>query len=164
MKAEVYWVTEAPVRLAVLPRPRGGDYLVDEIASLHDQGLDVLVSLLTEDECDELDLGGEEQACKEHSVKFISFPIEDRSVPPDAAAATSLVRDLRDLLVRHQRVGIHCRAGIGRSAMLAAAVLAGFGFSPDAAFERISDARGCEVPDTSAQRTWVERFVRGDEH
>ncbi len=47
MKAEVYWVTEAPDRLAVLPRPRGGDYLVDEIASLHDQGLDVLVSLLT---------------------------------------------------------------------------------------------------------------------
>ena len=163
MKAEVYWVINEPVWLSVLPRPRGGDYIADEIASLRDQGIDVLVSLLTADESDELGLGGEEQACGEHSVRFISFPIEDRSVPRDADAVAKLVQVLRDSLDQGKRVGIHCRAGIGRSAMVAAAVLAGLGFPPDAAFERISDARGCEVPDTSVQRNWVEQFVRSGE-
>ena len=163
MKAEVYWVINEPVWLSVLPRPRGGDYIADEIASLRDQGIDVLVSLLTTDESDEIGLGGEDQACREHSVTFISFPIEDRSVPSDADAAARLVQVLRDSLEQRKRVGIHCRAGIGRSAMVAAAVLAGLGFSPDAAFRRISDARGCDVPDTSVQRIWVEQFVGSGE-
>ena len=160
MKADVYWVLNEPVWLSVLPRPRGGDYVEDEIRSLRDQGIDVLVSLLTTDEVAELGLGGEEEACKKHSVRFISFPIEDRSLPRDADATAILVQILRDSLEQGKRVGIHCRAGIGRSAMVAAAVLVELGFSPDAAFERISTARGCEVPDTSEQRKWVEQFAR----
>ena len=163
MKADVYWVIKEPAWLGVLPRPRGDDYIEDEIGSLRDQGIDVLVSLLTADESEELGLGAEEEACKKNSVRFISFPIEDRSVPRDADAVARLVQGVRKSLDQDKRVGIHCRAGIGRSAMIAAAVLAGFGFSPDAAFEQISEARGCEVPDTSVQRNWVEQFVRSGE-
>ncbi len=160
MKAEIYWVLKEPAWLGVLPRPRGDDYIGDEIGSLRKQGIDVLVSLLTADESEELGLGGEEAACKIYSVRFLSFPIEDRSVPRDADAVARLVQALRESLGQGKRVGIHCRAGIGRSAMIAAAVLTGLGFSPDAAFELISEARGCEVPDTSGQREWVEQFSR----
>ena len=163
MRADVYWVIKEPAWLGVLPRPRGDDYIEDEIGSLRGQGIDVLVSLLTADESKELGLGGEEEACRKNSVRFISFPIEDRSVPRDADALARLVQAVRESLDQGMRVGIHCRAGIGRSAMVAAAVLAGMGFSPAAAFELISKARGCEVPDTSVQRNWVEQFVRNGE-
>ena len=40
----------------MLPRPRGGDWLADEIRSLRACGVDVLVSLLTGEEVGELDL------------------------------------------------------------------------------------------------------------
>ena len=159
MKPEVYWIVHEPGGLSVLPRPRGGDYLEDEIGCLRAEGIEVLVSLLTAAECHELGLDGEEQACTKHSVRFISFPIEDRSVPRNADEAARLVRTLADLLKQHRGVGIHCRAGIGRSAMIAAAVLVRLGFAPDEALERISSVRGYEVPDTPGQRTWVEQLA-----
>ena len=57
MLAEVHWIKGLPCRLAILPRPRSGDWLEDEIRSLRGQGIDVLVSLLTPDETAELGLG-----------------------------------------------------------------------------------------------------------
>lgn len=49
MKAELFWI-DGPWqgRLAVMPRPRGGDWLEDEIVSLNKMGISVLVSTLTE--------------------------------------------------------------------------------------------------------------------
>src|SRR5437016_6316142 len=64
MRAEIFWIAEVPTgRLAVLPRPRGGDWLEDEVRSLRACGVDVLVSLLTRDEAMELDLAGEPGSC-----------------------------------------------------------------------------------------------------
>ncbi len=54
---------------------------------------------------------------------------------------------------------IHCRAGIGRSGMLAACVLVKAGLDPEAALQRVSEARGCPVPDTEEQRAWVFAFA-----
>ena len=60
MKADIYWIDQlAPHRLAIMPRPRGGDWLEDEIRSLRLEGVDVLVSLLTETEARELELDSE---------------------------------------------------------------------------------------------------------
>ena len=48
MLAQLYWI-DAPTgrRLAILARPRGGDWLEDEVRSWRGQGIDVVVSLLT---------------------------------------------------------------------------------------------------------------------
>jgi hypothetical protein len=47
MRTELYWV-EGPWsgRLAIMPRPRGGDWLEEEIQSWRRSGIDVVVSLL----------------------------------------------------------------------------------------------------------------------
>ena len=58
-----------------------------------------------------------------------------------------------------KRVAIHCRAGVGRSALLAAALLVAGGVEVEAAFRRVADARGCPVPDTPEQRAWVARLA-----
>jgi len=48
MKAEIYWISGVERgRLAILPRPRCGDWLEDEIGSLRLAGIGCLVSLLT---------------------------------------------------------------------------------------------------------------------
>jgi hypothetical protein len=74
MQAELYWICQVGEgRLGVMPRPRGGDWLFDELASLRELGVDVLISLLEGHEIDELVLGEEESACKANEIAFISF-------------------------------------------------------------------------------------------
>jgi len=50
---------------------------------------------------------------------------------------------------------IHCRAGIGRSSLMAAAVLISGGAEAAIALSVIEKARGLPIPDTHVQRAWV---------
>lgn len=157
MRAEIFWIE--PGRLAVLPRPRGGDWLADEVRSLRVAGVDVLVSLLTPEEAAELDLAGEADCCAGCGIDFLSFPFADRSLPASEAEALALVRRLAALVAGGKAVAVHCRQGVGRSALVTACVLAALGERPDAALEQVASARGCPVPDTAEQRAWVLRFA-----
>jgi hypothetical protein len=160
MQAEVFWIEGLPTgRLAVLPRPRGDDWLQDEIRSLRANGVDVLVCLLTSGETTELGLAEEAACCAACCIEFVAFPFADRGVPASASNALGLVRRLAARLTGGKAVAIHCRQGIGRSALMAACVLVSLGEGPDAAFERIARARGRPVPDTTEQRDWVLRFA-----
>ncbi len=161
MLAEVYWIKGIAWRLAILPRPRSGEWLEDEIRSLRSQGIDVLVSLLTPDEVAELELEQEAACCASTGIEFLSLPIEDRSVPPDPHAATVLIERLATDLRGGKAVGIHCRVGIGRSALVAACVLARLGMDINDAFRISGQARGCTVPDTQEQATWADQFASG---
>ncbi len=160
MRAEIYWIDGIPTgRLAVLPRPRGGDWLEDEMWSLRTAGVDALVSLLTKEETAELNLAGEADNCAGNGIEFVSFPLADRSVPASASEVLALVRRLSSLATGGKAMAIHCRQGVGRSALVAACVLASLGEKPEVAFERIAAATGCPVPDTAEQRAWVLRFA-----
>jgi protein-tyrosine phosphatase len=160
MRAEIFWIEGVQAgRLAVMPRPRGGDWLGDEIRSLRAAGVDVLVSLLVSEEVAELNLAEEAACCAVGGINFISFPIADRDVPASAPDTLALVRRLAADLTGGKGVAVHCRQGVGRSALIAACVLTSLGDRPDAAFERTARARGCPVPDTPEQRAWVLWFA-----
>lgn len=160
MRAEIFWIDGVGKgRLAVLPRPRGGDWLGDEVRSLRACGLDVLVSLLTREEVEELDLADEAGCCAACGIEFVCFPFPDRGVPASAADALVLVRRLAALLSGGKAVAIHCRQGVGRSGLVAGCVLASLGENPESALDRIARARGRSVPDTAEQREWVLRFA-----
>jgi hypothetical protein len=82
MNVDIYWIPGEPgPPLGIMPRPRGGDWLQDEIRSLRSQAVDVLVSLLTPIEVEELDLADEAAACRTFGIHFLSFPILDRPIP-----------------------------------------------------------------------------------
>ena len=60
MRTELYWIDGPwPGRLAIMPRPRGGDWLEEEIQSCRQADVNVVVSLLTCDEQTELSLAEE---------------------------------------------------------------------------------------------------------
>jgi len=147
-------------KLAILARPRGGDWLTDEVEGWRDAGVQVVVSLLSVDETAELGLGDEARLVAAHDLEFISFPINDYDVPSSESALRQLVKDLEELLDQGQNVGIHCRAGVGRSSLVAACLLVDHGEDTEISFARISTARGLAVPDTLAQREWVNEFAR----
>ena len=161
MKAEIYWI-EGPWsgRLAIMPRPRGGDWLEDEVRDWRSAGIDVIVSTLTSDEITELELAKEVELCRANGLEYIAFPIADRGVPSSAKAVAELLPPLEGKLAEGKSVSVHCRQGIGRSALLAACLLVLAGADAETAFQRVSAARGCRVPETAQQREWVARFSR----
>lgn len=138
--------------------PRGGEWLADDVSAWRRTGFDVIVSLLTLSENAELDLSQEDDAANKQGLQYFSFPIADRNVPASVMETQNLVQQLAGLLSEGKNVGLHCRQGIGRSALLAASLLVHSGVGVDRAFERIEKARGCPVPDTAEQRHWVEQF------
>jgi protein-tyrosine phosphatase len=159
MQVKIYWISELQCgRIGIMPRPRGGDWLEDEIISLGESNVDAVVSLLEPDEISELELEQEEIFCQKHGIAFLSFPIPDRNIPSSIMATQKFVQQLMNFLSERKTFVIHCRQGIGRSSMIAACVLVKNGLSVGDAFEKIARARGCPVPDTQEQCDWVGRF------
>lgn len=162
LQPDLYWLREVEgVRLAIMPRPRSGEWLADEIAGWNRLGVQTVVSLLELHEVRELDLANEESLCRAAGLQFISFPVPDRGVPSNSAAFAHLVAAIEQRLRSGESVAVHCRAGIGRSGLLGACVLKAFGVDPDSAFRLLSRARGVTVPDTDAQIAWVREYSRG---
>ena len=98
VKPDVYWIDGPwPGRLAILARPRGSDWLEDEVAGWKDAGLDVVVSLLTQGEDSELGLIDERKLAQRNGLTFISFPIADYSVPTSKNDLRRLVAKLEGI-------------------------------------------------------------------
>jgi hypothetical protein len=87
-------------RLAISTRPRGGDWLEDEIRGWHSAHVDSVVSLLEKDEERQLQLDGEGTVAEANGIHFISFPIVDRGVPTSTPSAVSLLRSVNRALER----------------------------------------------------------------
>ena len=160
MSAGLYWIPLEVGHLAIMARPRAGDWLADEVSAWSREGVDVVVSMLEPSESNELELDEEASICAGAKIEFISFPVRDRGVPGSVSATEELVDAIAAKVRSGASVAIHCRAGIGRSALLVACVLTKFGYEPSTAFELISKARGVEVQDTTEQMQWVSAFSR----
>jgi protein-tyrosine phosphatase len=156
MKTELYWIE---TDLALLMRPRGGDWLSDEIQDWKRDGLDVIVSLLDAKEVRDLNLTNEANAVQAAGLTFISFPVTDLGVPDHLLDTIKLVDSLAALRAEGKKIGIHCRQGLGRSPLIAACLLVRAGVAPETAWERISSVRGTTVPETAEQREWLNRFA-----
>ena len=160
MQPEIYWIPSPwRGRLAILPHPRGEDWLDDEISEFRQMSVDVMVSALENREAAELGLSMEEEICPKKGIEFISFPIPDGGVPASPKATFELARTIQARLEAGKNVAIHCRAGVGRAPVLAACMLVLAGIDVDAAFQGIQAVRGARVPDKPEQKEWVERFA-----
>lgn len=161
MIADLYWIPLTKTgRLATGPRPRAGDWLDDELKAWRRDGVDVVVCLLTPPELLELGLTAEAQSCQKNDMMFLSYPIEDFGLPESSFKTLELVDQINELLNQDKAIAIHCRAGIGRSTMIAACVLARQGIDAQTALQGIEQARGLKVPDTEEQRQWVIDFTQ----
>jgi protein-tyrosine phosphatase len=151
---------DLPGTLSTMPAPVGGADLGRSVADLAAAGVNVLVSLLPPDQAHALALDEEESAATGAGLTFRSFPIADFGVP-DRAAAESFLRGLGEELDQGRHVAVHCWAGVGRSSLIAAAVLVGRGTGVEEAWQQIATARGVPVPETQEQREWVTALVPG---
>lgn len=139
----------------VSPRPRGGEWLEVEIGRYRQAGVTLIASLLTPAEEFELELTDEGKVCQQQGIEFRRFPIRDRQVPADRQAFLEFAASLSNHLKEGGKALLHCRAGIGRAALLGCALLTLEGLDAETAWALIEEARGQEVPDTVEQRAWV---------
>ncbi len=160
MLTKLYWIDGPwPGKLALAPRPRGDEWLSDEMAHWRRAGIDTVVSLLTPGEESDLGLKEEGAHAVKHGMSFISFPIPDRQVPPSEREFTEIVDRLELRLAGGGNIALHCRQGVGRTGLVAAGLLLAKGFDSERVVQLLSDARGIPVPETVEQRRWLDRFA-----
>ena len=158
MISDIYWINEPKIgekRVGTMARPRGNDWLEDEIKGLKSRKVDCLVSLLESSEETELGLENEGKLCRKYEIEFINFPIEDVTTPDNEEEFIQLARKLADKITKGKKVVMHCRMGIGRSSILAAAILISLEYEGKNGFEIIKKYRGLNVPDTIEQKNWI---------
>jgi protein-tyrosine phosphatase len=130
---------------------------IDEIAAA---GFDQVVSLLEPAEAEALGLAREAELVAARSMKFVSFAIPDMGLPASGEDFARLAQALFTQIVAGSNTLVHCRGGIGRSGLLAAAVLVQGGTDVEAAFSRVSLRRGRRVPEAPQQGAWLHSNQR----
>ena len=72
----------------------------------------------------------EPEAAALAGIDFLALPTTDRAVP-DREALSPVVQQVTDRLRQGEHVVAHCRYGIGRASLVAAAVLVHEGSTPE---------------------------------
>jgi protein-tyrosine phosphatase len=156
---EIFWVGhDGPGNLAIVLRPRGEDWLEDELRRMKEGGVQTVVSMLEPEEAELLGLSAEEDTARRLGLGYLSFAIQDRGTPSNVEAFREFIAGLAARVQAVQRIGVHCRGCIGRATIAVACTLIHLGWKPERALEEIEKARGCTVPDTPEQRDWILRY------
>jgi predicted protein tyrosine phosphatase len=159
MSAQIYPVP-CPVagRLWIMPCPPA-DHLAEVLDDLRANGVTHLLSMLPGAEADALGMRREAELCAARDMVFLSHPIADFGLPEQSGFA-KLIAQVTELLQGGQNVAVHCRAGIGRSGMVAACSLVALGLAAPLAQAEVSKARGVAIPDTVEQGAFISLFAQ----
>ena len=148
--------TDLSGRMFILSKP-SSEHLHENMRDLRSVGIDLMVSMLEQKEAAALGLQNEGDACRQYQIGFMQFEIQDLGLP-DVKLFTSLIGEITNKLRSGQHVAVHCRAGIGRSGMVACCVLIRLGFTSEDAIKHVTKARGVAIPDTDEQIAFIHQF------
>lgn len=163
--SKIYWIGNYNPdlhheQLAIVTRPRGNEWLSDELLSLRAQGIDVIISFLESHERYELGLVAENTLAQNVGIEYLNYPIRDRQIPDSLWETQIFIQQVTEFLDQGKAVGVHCRQSVGRAGFMAATILVEKGQTVDDAFINVENARGRSVPDTEEQRGWVRKYAK----
>lgn len=90
-------------------------------------------------------------ASDQFAFSVTRLPIRDYSIPDDLACFRLTAANIADLLRRGERIVMHCRGGVGRTGLMAQAVLMELGVPPIEAEQQVAGAGSiCETAEQIA--------------
>ena len=156
MYTDLYTVSlEETGLLSLSGRPRGHEWLEDEINAWGKSGVTHVISLLELKEALDLGLRDEAFFTKQAQMRFTNYCIPDMQIPLNINDFIDLALNLSQEIQSGEWVHIHCRAGIGRSGVMASTVLYFLGYEPEQALHLVSQCRKLQIPDTEEQKTFI---------
>lgn len=118
-----------------------------------------LITLLQAPELTHLHIPNLFPKTQDYEMQSRWFPIQDYHVPTSMQGLMELVHSILMLAEQGHTQIIHCRAGLGRTGLVASACLAARGYSAKEAFGHVRSARpGCV--ETAAQEAYVHEFAK----
>jgi hypothetical protein len=156
--SSVFWLpSDGSERHCLWLRPRGGEWLCEDVLALRQEGVEVVVSMLTVLEEQELGLNRESAVVREVGMAFYAWPLRDREIPDSMFAWGRRFRALEPELCGRS-IAVHCRQGIGRSSLWLAAWRAWEKKPVSESLTLLEKVRGRPVPDTAEQIDWLQRW------
>jgi rhodanese-related sulfurtransferase len=155
-----YWVLPGHLLAGEYPSGDTEAETRTRLRRLFDAGIDFFLDLTEAGECPEY------QPLLPPDVEHLRVAILDASVPRDPAQMHSIQAQLQAALGRRRRVYVHCRAGIGRTAIVIGCYLADQGLEGCEALSQLNRlwqtcARALNwpiVPQTREQAEFVRRW------
>lgn len=131
-------------------------------------GMTVLVSLMEDHEFESLHMVELFHEVEARGKRLIHYPITDVSTPPPGSMEdfADLIWEIERLLVEGEAVIVHCRGGMGRTGLVAAAVLTALGQPASEAIASVRRARPGTI-ETKQQEQYVysfENYLHGEDH
>jgi protein-tyrosine phosphatase len=145
-------------QIAIAPIPgRSGDFEAD-LCMILAWRPELVISLTTLQEFSETSEMDFSFFLHRENIDWIHLPIPDHGTPDPQTEAewTEVSTRVRRLLTDDGHVLIHCRAGQGRSGMMAMRLLVEMGLPPESALERVRTVRPHAV-ETTDQFAWAAK-------
>ena len=121
-------------------------------------GATAVVSLITNEEIDDLQVRDLAQAVRNKHMEWWHLPIRDGHSPPARGFEDAWVvagAAVRDRLRFGFDVLVHCRGGLGRAGTIAVRLLVEFGAHPNDAIRRVRSARSAQAIERGPQEDHV---------
>jgi hypothetical protein len=157
-----YWVI--PGRLLAGEYPIGGDYSDARVrlARFREAGINYFIDLTEPGE-----MPAYRHLLPVHA-KYANSPIPDSSVPQHPAQMQGLIAEVRAAIEARRCVYLHCRAGIGRTGLVAGCYLADESGNGKAAIKQLNELwrqserslSWPEVPQTPEQADYIRRWPK----
>src|SRR6185503_17119851 len=106
-RMDLFWVNDV---VAVATRPRGGDWLKDDLAEAQRLGVRRIVSCLTSEEESDLGLSSEAEDARSLGLQFVPVRITDMGIPGPGVVEEALSHIARSP-DPEGKTAIHCRQG-----------------------------------------------------
>lgn len=130
--------------------------LTKDLMKIKESGYDVVVSLIEDEEFEELHVEGlRDGLVEELEMSWHWVPIADFSIPEQ-----SINLKLNDVLIfieEGKSVFMHCKGGLGRAGLVSAWLLTHFGRTSFEAIREVRDVRSPSAIETKAQENWVHQ-------
>jgi protein-tyrosine phosphatase len=153
-------VTHLGAALGLLSAPGPGSELAENLAILRDaHACALLVSLTADFELTALGIADLVEQGGAMGIAVLRFPIANFDTPESPGVLAPVVERILGTARSGGAVMIHCWAGLGRSGLVAASVLAAQGTPSDEAIATVRRYRRGAV-ETSDQEAYVHDFAR----